>query len=70
MPIYEYVCRHCQHRFERLMWPGEDEAPACPECGRSDVQKLVSAGAVRPHGIPTGGGGWNLPKCAKGNDGA
>lgn len=70
MPIFEYVCRDCQRRFETLVLPGEREAPACPDCGGRDAQKLVSAGAVRPHGIPTGGGGWKLPKCAGNNDGA
>jgi putative FmdB family regulatory protein len=65
MPIFEYVCRNCQTTFETLMLPGEGEAPACPQCGGQDVEKLMSAGAVRPHGIPTGSGGWKLPKCAK-----
>lgn len=65
MPIFEYVCRNCQATFETLVLPGEGEMPACPQCGGKDVEKLMSAGAVRPHGIPTGSGGWSLPKCAK-----
>jgi hypothetical protein len=27
------------------------------------VEKLMSAGAVRPHGIPTGSGGFQPPPC-------
>jgi putative FmdB family regulatory protein len=69
MPIFEYVCRNCQATFETLMLPGERETPACPQCGGKDAQKLMSAGAVRPHGIPSGSGGWSLPKCASAGSG-
>lgn len=69
MPIFEYVCRSCQATFETLVFPGDSEAPACPECGGREVEKLMSAGAIRPHGIPTGSGGWNLPKCAAAGSG-
>lgn len=64
MPIFEYFCHDCQSKFETLMFQGEREAPVCPRCGGSNVEKLISSAAVRPNGIPTGGGGWKLPKCA------
>ena len=63
MPIYEYQCNHCCHCFEALVLKSDDPEPKCPECSCSDVQKLMSAGFVRPGGIPSGSGGFKLPKC-------
>lgn len=66
MPIYEYQCRECNHQFESLMFSSEEPAPPCPECGGGDVKKLLSAGSVRPQGIPTGSGGFTPPACQGG----
>ncbi len=63
MPIYEYQCNQCRCRFETLVLPGDRELPACPACCGQDVRKLISAGSARPHGIPSGGGGFKPPKC-------
>lgn len=41
MPIYEYACTRCRHRFERIMKVGE-EAPACPVCGAKETKKRVA----------------------------
>ena len=61
MPIYEYDCCACGHRFETLVRRG-DEPTACPECGAEDLQRAWSvfsskqggAGAVgeAPCGAP------------------
>jgi len=64
MPIFEYYCHKCQSNFETLVLSGEREPPGCPRCGSREVEKLISAGAVRPHGIPSGAGGFKPPKCA------
>jgi putative FmdB family regulatory protein len=44
MPIYEYSCE-CGHVFEALVRPGE--APGCPECGSTRLERLLSTPAVR-----------------------
>jgi putative FmdB family regulatory protein len=44
MPIFEYVCRECNHRFELLMH-GSAEA-ACPQCKTAKVDKQFSAFGV------------------------
>lgn len=44
MPIYEYKCSKCAHEFEKLV--RHNEVPACPKCEASEVEKLVSLGAV------------------------
>ena len=41
MPIYEYECGKCGHRFENLQ-EVNDPAPCCPKC-KGGVRKLMSA---------------------------
>jgi putative FmdB family regulatory protein len=45
MPLYEYVCRSCRHGFETLVL-GSDDVPACPRCGTTDLERLLSAAAI------------------------
>ena len=50
MPLYEYSCRKCGHRFEELVGShvGVDEAGvACPECGAKEPERLL-AGSYSP----------------------
>ncbi|TNE92900.1 MAG: zinc ribbon domain-containing protein [Deltaproteobacteria bacterium] len=51
MPIYEYACESCGHRFEKLVRLNA-EPPPCPECG-AGVKKLISASS-----FVLKGGGW------------
>jgi putative FmdB family regulatory protein len=63
MPIFEYQCNACCHKFEQIVFASDTDTPVCPACNCADVQKLMSAGAVRPNGIPTGKGGFSPPPC-------
>ena len=63
MPIYEYQCKSCCHCFEYLSLAPNEPDPECPECQCADVEKLMSAGCVRPQGIAKGSGGFKPPKC-------
>ena len=48
MPIYEFACRSCDHRFEELVKVnGSSPAVACPDCGSGQTTRLMSAFAVR-----------------------
>lgn len=42
MPIYEYKCADCNHRFEYLVMGGQGPEN-CPECQKTKVQKQMSA---------------------------
>jgi putative FmdB family regulatory protein len=43
MPIYEYRCRHCQHRFDKLVPMGTNDSEVeCPVCHERGLQKVVS----------------------------
>jgi putative FmdB family regulatory protein len=47
MPIYDFSCQACGHRFEELTASGDQ--PACPECGAPGAERLFSpfAGSQR-----------------------
>ncbi len=45
MPIYEYQCRQCHHRFAifwRTISAVDESRVTCKRCGSRDVQRLVS----------------------------
>ena len=44
MPLYEYECRGCGHRFELLV--RARETPACPACKSVDIDRLLSSFGV------------------------
>ncbi|MBI2834778.1 MAG: zinc ribbon domain-containing protein [Acidobacteria bacterium] len=44
MPIYEYVCKECEHRFEALVHAGG--TAACPNCQSERLERLLSVFAV------------------------
>ena len=39
MPLFEYECRGCGHRFEFLT--RESQTPSCPSCQGAELQKLI-----------------------------
>ncbi|MFA5361667.1 MAG: zinc ribbon domain-containing protein [Candidatus Omnitrophota bacterium] len=41
MPIYEYNCNKCRHRFEFLV-RSSGEKVICPKCGKADLNRLMS----------------------------
>ena len=41
MPIYEFECPACSHRFERVMKAGEAK-PACPACGKKETVRCFA----------------------------
>lgn len=49
MPIYEYSCGSCKHKFEKLMKMSAS-SPKCPECGAERSEKLVSQGSFQLRG--------------------
>ena len=47
MPIYEYSCRDCGTRFEKLLRRAEDARDlACPSCGQTQIQQELSVFAA------------------------
>ena len=52
MPVYEYKCQACDHRFERKQSFTDELVKVCPECGGA-VKKLLST-----PGLVFKGSGW------------
>ncbi|MBK9119318.1 MAG: zinc ribbon domain-containing protein [Phycisphaerales bacterium] len=62
MPIYEFECPACQHRFEELLRsPSAAADVRCPSCGARKVQRQPSVFAAHaasaPQPQPRGGCG-------------
>jgi putative FmdB family regulatory protein len=45
MPLYEYRCLTCGHRFELLILRPSQQ-PVCPACTAGSVEQLISSFAV------------------------
>lgn len=50
MPIYEYACKSCDHRLDALQKISDDVLRECPECGKLELKRLVSAPRFRLKG--------------------
>jgi putative FmdB family regulatory protein len=48
MPIFEYICKDCQHQFEALVY-GKEKA-ACPKCQSKKLEPQLSVFAVSAKG--------------------
>ena len=59
MPLYEYECESCHHRFERIQKFSDAPIETCPKCG-SKVHKLLSSPAIQFKGS-----GWYITDYAK-----
>ncbi|MEW9572369.1 FmdB family zinc ribbon protein [Rhodanobacter sp. Si-c] len=53
MPIYEFECSQCGHRFDRLQKLSDADPVDCSECGAPQVHRRVSAPSFR-----LAGAGW------------
>lgn len=52
MPLYEYQCQQCGHRFEALV-TGSRKPEACPKCSSPEIEKQYST-----FGMSSSGGGY------------
>ena len=64
MPLYDYQCKKCGHRFERIQKFSDPELKECPECG-GEIERLLSAPAVQFKGS-----GWYVTDYAKKSGGS
>ena len=62
MPLYEYQCEKCGHRFEKIQKFSDKMVKKCPECG-GRVEQMISAPAVQFKGS-----GWYVTDYAKKSD--
>ena len=53
MPVYEYICKACDHEFERKQRISDNPLKKCPECGAMKAKRLISRTS-----FVLKGGGW------------
>ena len=53
MPIYEYICKNCEHEFEEVQKFSETSLEKCPDCGQNTAERQVSMSSFHLKG-----GGW------------
>jgi putative FmdB family regulatory protein len=63
MPLYEYECKKCHHRFERIQKFSDPHVKKCPDC-KGPVEQVVSAPAVQFKGS-----GWYVTDYPKKSSG-
>jgi putative FmdB family regulatory protein len=63
MPLYEYQCKKCKHRFEQIQKFSDKPVKKCPKCG-GPVEKLISTSSVQFKGS-----GWYVSDYGKGSAG-
>lgn len=59
MPLYEYECRECGRRFEKIQKFSDPSIEHCEHCGGA-VTRLVSASAIQFKGS-----GWYVTDYAR-----
>jgi putative FmdB family regulatory protein len=59
LPLYEYLCRACGHRFEHIQKFSDPILKKCPNCKKLKLEKLLSAPAVQFKGT-----GWYVTDYA------
>jgi putative FmdB family regulatory protein len=64
MPLHEYECKKCGHRFERIQKFSDPPVKKCPDCG-GKVEQLLSAPAVQFKGS-----GWYVTDYARKSSGS
>jgi putative FmdB family regulatory protein len=52
LPLYEYKCVKCRHRFEKIEGHNASETKKCPKCG-AKAERQISASAIQFKGT-----GW------------
>jgi putative FmdB family regulatory protein len=53
MPFYEYQCKSCGHELEAMQKVSDAPLKKCPDCGKPQLTRLMSAPVFRLKG-----GGW------------
>src|ERR1700681_1010575 len=59
MPLYEYECKKCHHRFERIQKFSNPNVKQSPNCG-CPIEQVISA-----PGVQFKGSGWYVTDYAK-----
>ncbi|MBQ3834452.1 MAG: zinc ribbon domain-containing protein [Elusimicrobia bacterium] len=56
MPLFEFICKKCGKKFEKLVFSTDNEKLKCPECNSEDVEKQFSTFSANSSGSAKSGG--------------
>ena len=62
MPIYEYDCKSCGQRFEKIQPVSAEPLTQCLNCGAGPIQRVY-----HPVGVIFKGSGWYINDSRKSN---
>jgi putative FmdB family regulatory protein len=60
VPLYEFLCKVCGHRFEKIQKFSDPPPSECPACGKEEIEQVIHAPAVQFKGS-----GWYVTDYAK-----
>jgi putative FmdB family regulatory protein len=66
MPIFEYICKECDHQFEALVY-GKDKA-SCPKCQSKKLTPQLSVFAVSAKGSSSSASAPSTSACGSCGD--
>jgi putative FmdB family regulatory protein len=73
VPLYEYKCEKCGHRFEKIESVGASSTKKCPQCG-AKAERQLSAPSIQFKGsgwyVTDYAGKGSASSEASGSDGA
>jgi putative FmdB family regulatory protein len=71
VPIFEFECPRCNHRFDDLLRSSSAKNPPCPKCKCVKTQRLMSTfsmgGCASEGGHSHGGGSCSCGGCSSGS---
>jgi putative FmdB family regulatory protein len=69
MPLYEYVCQDCGHKFELLRLMKDADSPAeCLSCKSENIKRKLALFNAQSSGrVVAGNGGGGCGSCSGGS---
>lgn len=53
MPLFDFECRECGHKFDLIISNADKDKAKCPQCGAANIKQLLSTfGTTRSGNVP------------------
>ncbi len=63
MPLFEFICKKCGKKFEKLVFSTDTEKLSCPECKSENVEKQFSTFSANSSGSSKSSGHHCCGSC-------
>ncbi|MDD4171137.1 MAG: zinc ribbon domain-containing protein [Syntrophomonas sp.] len=51
MPIFDFKCQECGHKFDLMISNADKDKAQCPQCGTTNLQQLLSSFSTSRLGV-------------------